>query len=160
MLNCERVGGNVDTIQWMAVLRSCSALEAYNKLYVGQISPWKVAEFLILHDMFPRALRHCVHQMDAALHRISGSPEDRFKDEAERLSGQLRGDLDYSTIGEIFQAGLHQYLDKFQLRLVLIGEALFETYCQNAVEYQAQVQKQTGSSWRQSQSQSQSQSSR
>src|SRR5581483_5930266 len=46
----EQVGGNVDTVQWMAVLKSCSALEAYRKISVGQVIPWKVAEFLILHD--------------------------------------------------------------------------------------------------------------
>ncbi len=72
----ERVGGNVDTIQWMAVLRSCSALEAYCKIYFGHVAPWKVAEFLILHDGFPRALRFCVHQVNRALHRISGSPDE------------------------------------------------------------------------------------
>ena len=126
----ERVGGNVDTVQWMAVLRSCSALEAYTKLYVGQIAPWKVAEFLILHDCFPRALRHCVHQVDYALHRISGVPEDKFANEAERLSGKLRSDLDYTRIGEIFQTGLHQYLDRLQLRLMQISGAVGEIYCE------------------------------
>ena len=114
----ERVGGNVDTVQWMAVLRSCSALEAYTKLYVGQIAPWKVAEFLIFNDSFPRALRHCIHQVDYALHNISGVPEDRFSNETERLTGKLRGELDYTRIGEVFQNGLHQYLDRFQKRAV------------------------------------------
>jgi uncharacterized alpha-E superfamily protein len=155
----ERVGGTVDTVQWMAVLRSCSALEAYSKLYVGQITPGKVAEFLILNDMFPRSLRFCVHQFDAALHRISGVPGDRYGNEAERLTGQLCSDLDYSTIGEIFQQGLHQYLDRLQLRLTYISDALHESYCQDATQWQkqSQSQSQSGSGGSQSQSQSQSQ---
>ena len=156
----ERVGGNVDTVQWMAVLRSCSALEAYTKLYVGQIAPWKVAEFLILHDCFPRALRHCVHQVDFALHRISGVPEDRFANEAERLSGKLRSDLDYMRIGEIFQTGLHQYLDRLQLRITQISNAVGEIYCE-IIETPAQTQSQSQSgSGSQSQSQSQTAASR
>lgn len=155
----ERVGGNVDTVQWMAVLRSCSALEAFTKLYVGQIAPWKVAEFLILHDCFPRALRHCVHQVDYALHRISGVPEDRFCNEAERLSGKLRSDLDYMRTGEIFQTGLHQYLDRFQLRLMQISGAVGEIYCEIIETPQEQAQSQSQSSGGGSQSQSQSQSS-
>ena len=152
----ERVGGTVDTVQWMAVLRSCSALEAYSKLYVGQIAPWKVAEFLILHDCFPRALRHCVHQVDYALHRISGAPEDRFANEAERLSGKLRSDLDYARIGEIFQTGLHEYLHRLQTRLSEISRATEESYCEifdNASQSQNQSQSGGGS---QIQSQSQS----
>ena len=154
----ERVGGNVDTVQWMAVLRSCSALEAYTKLYVGQIAPWKVAEFLILHDCFPRALRHCIHQVDYALHRISGVPEDRFANEAERLSGKLRSDLDYMRIGEIFQTGLHQYLDRLQLRITQISNAVGEIYCEiieTPAQSQSQSQSQTGGGGSQSQSQSQ-----
>ena len=54
----EDVGGNVDTIQWMGVLKSCSGLEAYCKLYVSQVAPWKVAEFLITHQEFPRSIRY------------------------------------------------------------------------------------------------------
>jgi uncharacterized alpha-E superfamily protein len=125
----EKVGGNIDTIQWMAVLKSCSALEAYRKIYVGQVAPWKVAEFLITHSAFPRSIRFSVDCFDAALHHISGSSESRYANEAERLSGRLRYDLDYATIGDIFNYGLHEYLEQIQERLVEISGALETTYC-------------------------------
>jgi uncharacterized alpha-E superfamily protein len=125
----EQVGGNVDIIQWMAVLKSVSALEAYRKLYVGQVAPWKVAEFLITHREFPRSIRYCVDSLNAALHRISGVDETRYGNEAERLSGRLRSDLDYVTIGEIFDFGLHEYLTMIQERLVEISDAMYATYC-------------------------------
>lgn len=124
----ESVGGNVDTIQWMSVLKSCSALEAYRKAYVDQVAPWKVADFLITHAGFPRSIRFCVDFLDEALHAISGSDESRYANEAERLSGRLRSDLDYVTIGEIFKIGLHEYLASIQQRLVAIDTATFETY--------------------------------
>jgi uncharacterized alpha-E superfamily protein len=126
----EQVGGNVDTVQWMAVLKSCSALEAYRKLYVGQVAPWKVAEFIILHREFPRSIRFCVDGLDVALHRISGCSRSNYINEAERLSGRLCSDLDYATIKDIFDFGLHQYLDRTQLRLVEIGEAMHKNYCE------------------------------
>lgn len=125
----ETVGGNIDTIQWMAVLKSCSALEAFCKLYVGQVDPWKVAEFLITHSAFPRSIRFCIDSLDAALHRISGGPETHFANEAERLSGRLRSEVDYVTIGEIFEFGLHQYLGAIQERLVEVSDAMYATYC-------------------------------
>lgn len=125
----ENVGGNVDTIQWMGVLKSCSALEAYCKLYVSQVAPWKVAEFLITHRDFPRSIRYCIDSLDAALHRISGVDESRYANEAERLSGRLRSDLDYVTIGEIFDSGLHEYLEEIQKRLVAVSNAMHATYC-------------------------------
>ncbi|MBS0660853.1 MAG: alpha-E domain-containing protein [Verrucomicrobia bacterium] len=130
--NGERVGGNIDNIQWMAVLRSCSAMEAYLKLYVGEVAPWKVAEFLILNDLFPRSIRFCVQRLDNAIHRITGVDENRFSNEAERLSGKLRSELNYTTTTDIFQTGLHQYLDGTQLRLIEITQALQEEYFDGA----------------------------
>jgi uncharacterized alpha-E superfamily protein len=125
----EKVGGNVDTIQWMSVLKSCSALEAYRKVYVGQVAPWKVAEFITTHSAFPRSIRFSVDCFDAALHHISGSAESKYANEAERLSGRLRSDLDYVTIGDIFKFGLHEYLEQIQERLVEISDAMHSSYC-------------------------------
>ena len=131
----EDVGGNVDTIQWMGVLKSCSGLESYCKLYVSQVAPWKVAEFLITHQEFPRSIRFCVDKLDEALHSISGVDETRYANEAERLSGRLRSDVAFVTIGEIFDFGLHEYLTQIQERLVEISNAMYATYCANyAVE--------------------------
>jgi len=125
----EKVGGNMDTIQWMAVLKSCSALEAYRKIYVDQVAPWKVAEFIITHADFPRSIRFSVDSLDSALHRISGSSETQYENQAERLSGRLRSDLDYVTIRDIFEFGLHQYLETIQERLVEVNDAMHASYC-------------------------------
>jgi uncharacterized alpha-E superfamily protein len=111
------------------MLKSVSALEAYCKLYVSQVAPWKVAEFLVTHGEFPRSIRYCVDSLDRALHRISGSDESRYANEAERLSGRLRSDVDYVTIGEIFEFGLHEYLTQIQERLVEVSNAMYATYC-------------------------------
>jgi uncharacterized alpha-E superfamily protein len=125
----EKVGGNIDLTQWMAVLRSCSAMEAYFKLSHGQVSSWEVAEFLILHDSFPRSIRFCVDALDSALHHISGTDRGHFENEAERLSGLLRSNLDFANVRSIFKIGLHQYLEEIRDRLDAISNALSETYC-------------------------------
>lgn len=124
----EEVGGNIDSIQWMAVLKSCSGLEAYRKYYTGQVVPWKVAEFLVLHDCFPRAIRFCVDRFDGFLHQISGAERMHYSNEAERLSGLLRSELDFAKGSEILASGLHQYLDRIQGRLNGINDALHLAY--------------------------------
>jgi uncharacterized alpha-E superfamily protein len=126
----ERVGGSVDLTQWMAVLKSCSALEAYLKIRIGHVAAWEVAEFLILHPTFPRSIRFSIDHMDRAIHRISGSGISASQNEAERLSGMLRSSIDYATIESIFEVGLHQYLDKTQGRLIAISDKLVKTYCE------------------------------
>ena len=126
----ERVGGNVDITQWNAVLRSCSAFEAYLKIYAGQVTAWQVAEFLILHPSFPRSIRFCVDQLDRTLHRISGQEERSFSNDAERLSGLLRSEVAYATTAGIFKNGLHQFLDDVQGQLNEVSESLVKTYCE------------------------------
>jgi len=125
----EEVGGNMDITQWMAVLRSCSAMEAFLKTSHGQVTSWGVAEFLILHDTFPRSIRFCADNLDIALHQISGCDRAHFSNEAERLCGMLRSNLDYTNIKSVFATGLHQYLDQTQLRIIEICDALVNKYC-------------------------------
>jgi len=125
----QKVGGAVDLTQWMAVLRSCSAMEAYLKVYVGNVQPWNVAEFLILNDQFPRSIRYCADRVNRYIHQISGSSGGHYTNEVERLSGVLTSHLNYTTIEQIFQQGLHEFLDQTQLRLIEVSAALTETYC-------------------------------
>jgi uncharacterized alpha-E superfamily protein len=126
----EAVGGNVDTVQWQAVLRSCSALEAYRKIHPGQVKPWTVADFIVLHEHFPRSIRFCVRAMDQALHRISGCDPAHFSNEAERLSGRLHAEMTFASADEIFRIGLHEYLDGIQKNLIEIGNAMHKQYCE------------------------------
>jgi uncharacterized alpha-E superfamily protein len=138
----EKVGGNVDTLQWIAVLKSCSAFEAYRKVHTGNVTPWSVAEFIILHDCFPRSIRFCVDNVVDSLHALSGCDLGTYCNEAERLAGRLRSDLSYATITDIFDLGLHQYLDKIQGRLSEIACAMLETYCDWREPEEAQTQSQ------------------
>ncbi len=126
----EEVGGDVDTLQWIAVLKSCSAFEAYRKIHTGRVTPASVAEFIILHDSFPRSIHFAVDSLVHALHALSGCDIAHYSNEAERLAGQLRSDLSYVTINDIFNTGLHQYLDKIQLRLIEIAGAMLKVYCE------------------------------
>lgn len=117
-----------DALGWSAVLRSCSAWDAYKALHGAEVQPAHVAGFLLLSDLFPRSVRFCVREIDTALHRISGVAGDRFSNDAEKLAGRLLAELSYSTVDEIFDHGLHSYIDMLQAKLNAIGEALFQAY--------------------------------
>jgi uncharacterized alpha-E superfamily protein len=124
----DDVGGSVDSVQWAAVLRSCSAYEAYQQTYAADIVPWNVAELLIFGATFPRSIRYCVNTLDAALRSISGSPPGSFSNEAERLAGRLLSEMNYSSIDEVFRQGLHEYLDEVQQKFNAIGQAIIQSY--------------------------------
>lgn len=117
-----------EALGWTAIVRSCSAWDAYKSIYGGEVHPRHVAEFLLLNEDFPRSVRFCVDGLNDALRHISGVSEGRFSNDGEKLAGRLVAELQFSTIEEIFENGLHDYLDQIQLKLNAIGEALFNAY--------------------------------
>lgn len=118
----------VESIEWAAVLRSCSAWDAYRQAYGVDVGPRRVAELLLLSPDFPRSVRFCLSQLDSALRSISGVPAGRFSNDAEKLSGRVLAGLLFSSIEDLFDRGLHTYLDHLQTRFNEIGQALFATY--------------------------------
>ena len=116
------------TLQWSAILRSCSSHDAYRKFYVAQVEPDKVVEFLILNEFFPRSIRFCAQELNHALRRISGCKEEHFTNLAEKLAGRLVAELNYSALEDIKTVGMHKYMDELQIKLNTIGEAIFQTY--------------------------------
>ena len=121
------VGTSLDNIQWAALLKSASALEMYRKRY-GPITPHQVAEFLILAPEFPRAIQYCLIKAADSLHAISGSELGLYQNLAGKRLGRLKAELAYADIDEIMSGGLHEFLDNFQAKLNLLGDAIAETF--------------------------------
>src|SRR5260221_4810340 len=101
------IGGALDYYQWAALLRSVSSFETYHSLYRDQIYPIKVAQLLILERRMPRSLAACFDQVKEAMDRIRGQSDSA----AKRLAYELHARLSYADIEEVFQGGLHEYLD-------------------------------------------------
>jgi uncharacterized alpha-E superfamily protein len=135
---------SVSALEWAAVLRSCSAWDAYKAVHGAEVHPALVAEFLLLSDEFPRSVRFAVQELDTCLRRISGVAPGRFSNDAEKLAGRLLAELQFGTASEIFATGLHRYIDELQFKLNAIGEALFSVYIsqQFALPDGAQLQQQ------------------
>ncbi|MCL1473838.1 alpha-E domain-containing protein [Argonema antarcticum] len=121
------VGTTLDELQWMGLLRSASAYEMYRKCQ-HRITPTGVAEFLILDREFPRSIRFCLMQAERSLHQITGSSPGTWSNPAERSLGRLRSELDYLSIEEIVQMGLHECLNDLQQQIYGVGNNIFETF--------------------------------
>lgn len=121
------VGTPFDDIQWLALLRSASALEMYRQRH-GQISPVKVVTFLVLDREFPRAVLHCLTRANDSLHAISGTYTGGFSNAAERQLGQLRAELAYTQAEDVIAGGLHEFVDHLQTRINSVGNAIFDSF--------------------------------
>ncbi|TWT37747.1 hypothetical protein KOR34_27100 [Posidoniimonas corsicana] len=117
------VGSALDLVRWNALLRSTSALTMYRRMH-GSIVPDRVADFLILDRDFPRSMRFCVMRAQDSISEITGSRPGTFTCRTEQLAGRLRSEMDYTAIEDVIREGLHEYIDRFQLLLNGIGEAL------------------------------------
>src|ERR1700730_17524118 len=120
--------GAPDNHQWMAVLRSVGAYEAYHRQYHSPIEPEKVAGMLILHPLHPRSVRFSAMEVQAGLRAVSGTGHFAYANEAERLAGKLVERLSYDKVEEIFQHGLHGYLNEILGLCGSIGDDIARTY--------------------------------
>ena len=117
-----------DALEWSAILRSCSAWDAYKTIHGAEVHPRLVAEFLLLNEDFPRSVRFCVGELNRALRQISGVAEGNFCNDAEKLAGRLLAELQFSTVDEIFDARPARLSRRAQGKLNDIGAALFNAY--------------------------------
>lgn len=123
----EAIGSPLDNLQWISLLRSASAYEMYCKCQ-HMIHPSGVVDFLVLHPEFPRSIRWSVLQAEKSLHKISDTPSGSWRLSSERRLGKVRSHLEYITLEEIFQIGLHEFLDNLQNDLNHVGSAITEDF--------------------------------
>ncbi len=122
-----------DNHQWMAVLKSVGAYEAYHRKYHAAIEAEKVAEMLIMHPLHPRSIRFSMTEVQSGLRAISGTSAGSYANEAERLTGKVLERLRYDRIDEIFKLGLHSYLTEMLEMCGSIGEDIARSYFYYAV---------------------------
>jgi len=120
----DDVGGPIDLLQWAAVLRSASGLEAYRKAHGNAIRVDRVLGLLLFDPTFPRSARFCVERARRALGRIGegGPPEPLAA--TDWLAARLRE----GSAEEAIAAGLHEFLDQVQTECDGISSAIFGAY--------------------------------
>jgi uncharacterized alpha-E superfamily protein len=123
----EKVGGSIDYYQWAAILRSVSARRSYHVLYKGRVVPWQVAEMLILRPEMPRSLRACYEQVMQNLDILASRYGGR-SGAPHRITGETLARLRYSSIEDIFQTGLHEFLTETIERTLVIGADIDSFY--------------------------------
>jgi uncharacterized alpha-E superfamily protein len=118
----------LETLQWGAILRACSAQAAYRRAHGGEIGAEGVIDLLLFSNEFPRSVRHCVRRADEVLHDISATPTGRYSNGCEKITGSLLARLSFAGPPEVLTRGLHAYIDDLQVQLNAAGQAVFEHY--------------------------------
>lgn len=128
------LAGPLDFTDWVALLKCCTAFEAYCKVYTADVQPSEVAEFLLLDGGSPRSVRFAAHGIQRGLQAIAQATGSRGAGRAERISGRLRASLDYGQVDEIMDNDMHAYLEEVQRQCGSIHSAIYQAYITYSVE--------------------------
>ena len=120
-------------LEWVGLLKSCAAFEAYCKTYTAEMRPLRVAEFLLLNPEFPHSVRFSVDMVHTALGRISEMTE-RKAEQPVRLAGRLQATLSFSQIQEILASGAGAYVDSVRWQCAQAHTAIHQVYFDYSVE--------------------------
>ncbi len=113
-----------DFHQWIAVLKSASAFEAYRRRYRSSMDPADVVEFLLLEPDLPRSVVFCLTGAMRQLELLCAGRPSR----AVRLLGRTAASLQYRDVAELFDEGLHDLLDDVQQRIGEVADAVAEEF--------------------------------
>lgn len=119
------VGSALDYYQWAALLKSLSGFEAFRRSYHSGFMPADVAEFVVLNRNFPRSIVFSVRRMGGALQTIGLENKNSTSKAFEQITSMV-----VMSSQQIFDEGLHEYLEKLLERLSLFHAAVAEEFFQ------------------------------
>lgn len=122
----EVVGGGRDTYQWTSVLHANAAVRAYHHLYRGDYSPWKISDFLILNRHFPRSL--AFSYVRSADHLGNIARRYGAHHECHYIVNSIVARLADLEMGEIFQNGLHEFIEESLAQNVRLSSEIAKAY--------------------------------
>jgi uncharacterized alpha-E superfamily protein len=124
----DEVGGVLDELQWISLLRSAGAYQMFRQSRQQAIEPKAVAAFLLLNPIFPRSVRYCLERINETLKIVKGESVPGAPDELECLSGLTLARWSYTSIDALIAGGLHEAIDELQSDFNRLHELIEQRY--------------------------------
>jgi len=122
-----------DHMEWIGLLRSCTAFEAYCKVYTADLRPERVAEFLLLNSEFPHSVRFAADHVQRSLECINEAAASRRSPRVAKIAGRLSAGLMFTPLDEVV-AGLAEFFADIQVQCARIHAAIYEVYITYSIE--------------------------
>jgi len=130
----EKLADGNEYLDWMGLLRSATAFEAYCKVYTADLTPDQIFEFLLLDEEFPHSVRFSIDSLQCALEKIQGDSGKARAETLRRLIGRLQSSLNYSSVDEILNQDVLGYLGGIQSQCRAIHETIYELYVDYSIQ--------------------------
>ncbi len=116
------VGSVSDNVQWETILRATSSTRAYQTLHENEFDPRKIAQFLILDRRLPRSLAFCYGKIADNLSYLETDYGVRLP--CHRMVDQICQRFETTTIDQIFDYGLHEFVTEFLAESQALGRQI------------------------------------
>ncbi len=120
------VGSSLDNYQWESILRSVAAHRSYRWVYDGDYKPTLIADYLILNPRMPRSLAFCYRGIVENLRLLAEDYEAQYP--SHGIAESVLRRLQVSSIKDVFDYGLHEYLDGFIADNARLSQAVATDY--------------------------------
>jgi uncharacterized alpha-E superfamily protein len=121
-------------LDWVSLLKSQTAFEAYCQVYTADLQPERIAAFMLLNSQFPHSVRFAAERLHSALSTIARLTNARKSAQIERVAGRLHAAFDYAQIDEIMAGDLQAFLQDVQRQCGQLHSLLHEVYFEPPIE--------------------------
>ncbi len=121
-------------LDWVGLLRSCTAFESYCRVYTADPNFECIADFLLLNEEFPHSVNFSIKLMRSALNAIADITETRKNSQVYRRVGRLKAMLDFDQIDEVIADDLDAYLENIQSQCAQIHNSIYQAYINYPIE--------------------------
>ncbi len=111
-----------ESVQWMSVLKSLSGYQMYRLKMRTRVKRTDVLQFLLRDDQFPRSCQFCLTELERSLTAL---PRSEGVLEVLEAAASF---IERAPLATLDQPGLHELMDKIQLRIHDVHSRLAVNY--------------------------------
>jgi uncharacterized alpha-E superfamily protein len=130
----DRPSEGNEYLEWMGLLRSATAFEAYCKVYTADLTPDRILEYLLLDAEFPHSLRFSIDSLQCALQAIQAQSGKSRAEELNRIAGRLSASLGFASVDEILIGDVVEYLHGIQRQCQGIHQTIYHLYVDYSIQ--------------------------
>lgn len=111
-----------DYVLWMNVLKSLSAYQSYRQEIHTAVSHDNVLKFILQNEDFPRAIAHCLHEIQNSMQRLP-----RHMKPIRSLNRIIRN-VETAKVATLSSKTLHQFMDNLQIEIASFNKSFSSNY--------------------------------
>lgn len=111
--------------EWVRLLRSVSAYEAYLRNYRAAMEEGQVVVFLLQSHDFPRSVLHCLRMVENLLGELDAGD---IGSDARRVAGRLRSDVEFADLTSLDPTRLEGFLEAIEGGTLDLAGSVEKTY--------------------------------